>query len=576
MHSVDTANQQMAATAAPLDREVANTAGQALRRFRTTCVVAIIAAAIPYLWVLWDLWSGTVDPLRVNGTDHNPIYDVQARAIMHGHLWLPGGSISAEAFAHGGHQYTYFGIFPSLLRIPIFLFTSSLDGRLFGLSILGAWMCTALFSSLLLWRLRILLRGEVLLGRCEAVSYGILLGSILVGSVLVYLASVPNVYSEDLAWSVALASGSFFALVGVVECPSRHRVAACGVLVLLTNLNRSTTGYTAILATLLIALWFASGRAGENRRPWALPLAVAGLVPLAIGCAINYVKFGSFFGIPISDQLLFHYYGLSHLNGGKYFGFRYLTSTLQAYVDPRNFRVTSLFPFTTLAPKPNSPIDATLLFVRAPTTSAVVSMPLLVGAGLIGVVAAFMRGRPPEVRALRFVLVAAAVAAGPIMIFGWIYERFVADFMPFLVLSSMIGMVAMWHYMQGRVRARRAALVVVVGVLGLFGFWSNMAFAITPNENWSQTQATNFVNMQRTVSSLTGHPIDHYVVVVGNEEGFFRPAPTGTLFIEGNCAALYVAYTDVPPGRFLPQTVWLLVQRAPDTGLCRALMKDRS
>lgn len=109
--------------------------------------------------VLWDLWTGTVNPLRVNEVDRNPIYDVQARAMMHGHLWLPAGSIGEEAFVSNGHEYTYFGIFLSLLRILVSVFTHSLDGRFFSVSILGAWITTAVFCSLLLWRLRVFLRG---------------------------------------------------------------------------------------------------------------------------------------------------------------------------------------------------------------------------------------------------------------------------------------------------------------------------------------------------------------------------------------------------------------------------------
>ena len=115
-----------------------------VRRYGAVCVVAGAVAAVPYLWALWDMWNGSIDPLRLNGGDTNPIYDVQAQAIMHGHLWIPRGSIGAEAFVSGGRQYTYFGIFPSLLRIPVFLFTHALDGRLFALSTLAAWIVTGL------------------------------------------------------------------------------------------------------------------------------------------------------------------------------------------------------------------------------------------------------------------------------------------------------------------------------------------------------------------------------------------------------------------------------------------------
>ena len=80
--------------------------------------------------------------------------------MFHGHLWLPNGKMGIEAFVHNGHDYTYFGLFPSIIRMPILLVTSRLDGQMTAPSILVAWLLTALFSSLMLWRLRILMRGD--------------------------------------------------------------------------------------------------------------------------------------------------------------------------------------------------------------------------------------------------------------------------------------------------------------------------------------------------------------------------------------------------------------------------------
>src|ERR1022692_2168702 len=71
------------------------------RRFTAVVVGAIVAAAIPYLWVLWDLWTGKVDPFRINEPRTVPgsvEFDVQARALLHGHLSLPPNSIGLEAF----------------------------------------------------------------------------------------------------------------------------------------------------------------------------------------------------------------------------------------------------------------------------------------------------------------------------------------------------------------------------------------------------------------------------------------------------------------------------------------------
>ena len=269
--------------------------------------MGLAVAAVPYLWVLFDLWNGSFDLLRTaesNGYASN-FYDLQARAIFHGHLYAAGDAFGGETFLRAGHKYTYFGLFPSLLRMPVLALTHSLDGRLTALSMLLAWLVTALFSSLLIWRVRPLIRGNAVMGRAEAASYGVLLATIMGGSVLVYLASDPWVFSEDLAWSVALTIGSMFALLGVLERPSWGRVIASGAVIMAASLTRASTGDACVIGAVLVALWFAIGRGGAaNRRWWPWVLA-SGLVPLAVGCAITWAKFGILFGYPASEQIVF-------------------------------------------------------------------------------------------------------------------------------------------------------------------------------------------------------------------------------------------------------------------------------
>ncbi len=537
-----------------------------VRRFAATNIVVILCASIPFLWVAWDEWTGRIDPLRSIAGTPNTIYEVQARAIMHGHLWIPPGSIKYEAFVAHGHQYTYFGIFPSLLRIPVLLFTSSLDGRLSALSITGAWIVTAVFCSLLLWRLRIFLRGNAALGWLEASSYGLLLVAILIGSVLVFLASRPATATEDEAWSVALFCGTLFALVGVIERPSWRRIALCGSLVLLTDLNRGTTGYAAVLATFLVALWFALGREGQALRHWALPIAGAAFVPMAIGCAIDMVKFGVLFGAPFSSQVLFHIEGLQRINGGHYFSLRWLPSTLSDYVDPANFSFSSVFPYLNLPSQSNG------LFGGQPTAGIPLSMPLLFFAGLIGVTTTFMPGRSKPFRALRLLLIASAVPAAAMMIFGWVYEHYIADFVPLLVFAAMIGLVDVWRRLVSRPRSTTRFVPLVVGALALWSVWANLGFSVAPYIYASSTQVANYIKVQRAFSDVTGHPLDHKVIVSSQVP---EPAPVGTLFVKGRCQALYLAWAPVPQGKF-GALAYLPVERAPDTPICDSLIKERS
>ena len=91
------------------------------RRFTWAALIATALTAVPFVWILWSLW-GSANPLRLSVYEDN-FYDLQARAMFHGHLSLPNGSIGIEGFVHGGQQYTYFGLFPSIIRMPILLVT---------------------------------------------------------------------------------------------------------------------------------------------------------------------------------------------------------------------------------------------------------------------------------------------------------------------------------------------------------------------------------------------------------------------------------------------------------------------
>lgn len=96
------------------------------RRFTWASLIAIALTAVPFLWILWFDW-GPRDLVRPSIYQNN-FYDLQARAMFHGHFSLASGSLGLEGFVYGGHTYTYFGLFPSVIRMPILLFTSRSTG----------------------------------------------------------------------------------------------------------------------------------------------------------------------------------------------------------------------------------------------------------------------------------------------------------------------------------------------------------------------------------------------------------------------------------------------------------------
>ena len=386
-----------------------------------------------------------------------------------------------------------------------------------------------------MWRVRVLCGGTADLGWAEAGCYGILVATILGGSVLVFLASDPYVFSEDLTWSVALTLGSIFALLGVLERPSWGRVAASGLLILAANLTRASTGYACAIGAVLVAAWFALCRDDAKNRRWWPAVLAAGLVPLAVGCAINWAKFGLLVGYPASDQLVFSHDG--HISP---FSPRFLPSTLLAYLQPGGLRLTPAFPFITLPAAAAHGVGGIHLYEVQRTASLPASMPPLCLLGLWGVISVFRPHPAGHSSLLRILLVAAGLAAGGVLLYGSIAERFLADFLPFMVLASALGVVDIWRRLQAGRRRTRGLALVVIAVLGLFSLAANFGIASTPQVTWSDDQALHYVDAQKSISDVTGIPLGANVV-----RGVHLPN-SGTPdeeFVLDNCAALLI---DIP------------------------------
>lgn len=531
------------------------------RRF-TIATVTGTALTLPFtLWLLWDLWSGKVNVIR--GVSFDYFYDRQARAMFHGHLWVPNGDLSIEAFVHDGHQFTYFGLFPSLIRMPILLFTSRLDGDLTAPSLLLAWFATAVFTALLLWRLRVLIRGTALVGRAEAASYGVLMAGVMGGSVVIYLAATPFVYNEDFAWSIPLVVGSLFALLGLQERPSWGRATAAAVLVVCTNLDRTPGGYAVTLGCILVAAWFALGKGGTAARRWAIPLAAIGLVGFLLNAAVSYAKFGVWVGLPMQDQVWTHLNAYRRYflaaNGGKPENLDHIPAQLWAYFQPFGVRFSTLFPFITPPGSPASGLGA-VMELTYPTASMTTTAPLLIMLGVWGAVTAFRRRGPGRVRLARLILVTGVVGTAGVVVWGYISQRYIGDFMPFFIVASAIGMIEVWRLLDGRSRKARGWALGGLFALAVYGVAANVAVAAWPVPQFTQTQLAGFVTAQQTLSlgSLGAS------VRTGGSLPYW--GPSGELFAVNHCSGLYMSSGDDSssvPGQQIEHYTWMPVEQSP-------------
>jgi hypothetical protein len=538
------------------------------RRFTIAVVIGLVVVIIPYLWVLWDLWNPGPSGLRPVQPEF--FYDLQARAMFHGHLYLPPGSLGIEAFLHNGQQFTYFGIFPSLLRMPVLLVTNRLDGRLTAPSLLLAWLVTCVSSSLLIWRLRLLIRGQAALGRAEAASYGIFMATVGGGSVLIYLAATPYVYNEDFAWSVALTVASVFALLGVLERPSWGRVAGAGVLILFTNLDRTPTGWGCVIGAGLVAGWFALGRGGAANRRWAVPMVGVAAVPFAVSCAVTYAKFGIPIGLPMADQVWAevnaHRRYFLAANGGKAFSPAFLPSTIVAYLQPFGIHVSGVFPFITTPTAPAAAYAGAVLDQTYPTASIPPTMPLLFLLSCWGAVSAFLPRPPGRMALTRMLLVASAAGIAGVLMWGYIADRYMADFLPFMILAGAIGMIELWRRILHRGRRWHEFALGGITVLAAFGLVANIGIALVPTPQFNNTQLTNFIAAQQSYSVQSLASTVHHAATLPYW------APVGQLYAIGDCSGLYYSTGDSfknVPGQQLMHWTWVPVEQ--DQGIVHTI-----
>ena len=153
-------------------------------------------------------------------------FDLQARALFHGHLDVPPGSLGIEAFVVDGRHYMYFGPFPALLRMPVLLVTDRLDGRLTALSMLVGWFVLAAARDRAGAPGARRLRGDAPVGRFEAIGLAAVVATVTGGSTVVYLASQPWVYHEVYIWSTALTVATVASLIAAWDDPSGRRIVA--------------------------------------------------------------------------------------------------------------------------------------------------------------------------------------------------------------------------------------------------------------------------------------------------------------------------------------------------------------
>ncbi len=255
-------------------------------------VAGIAGLFVVYVFGWITRW--TFNPTREFGLPNDWFFTAQADAMLRGRLWVDPAALSPGAWTPDGNEcfwirdrcYGYFGLTPSLLRIPVVLFFTSFTASLANIMIpIAAGI--AVYAALDLCR-----RQTADLAPMQAnVFMGIAAVALGPGSVLVLLAD-PYVYQEAIIWSVA------FVMVAV-NLFWRWWNGGPNVLLAATVLactaaagTRVTTMFVGPLLAVAVAFKWRTALFANRR----LLASVAALVvaPAMLSLGGLYLKFGQF------------------------------------------------------------------------------------------------------------------------------------------------------------------------------------------------------------------------------------------------------------------------------------------
>lgn len=496
-------------------------------RVGTTIALAgfLIVATFGRVWTVFDQ-----GPFTAN------FYDMQAHSLLHGRLDVDEHMAAIEGFHLGGKTYLYFGLVPAIMRLPTAAITDALDGRLVIVSMLAATAVALLAAGRLLWRARRWRSPDTPLTRRDVIAAGAFVAAVGLASPLLFLVSGALVYHEAIAWGVAFTLVAFDCTLEWWERPTPRALVLASLSATAALSSRPSVGGGAAVALVLVL----AVRLRRVRRRQIMGVIGAASAPFLLYASVNMARFGDPIKTPWDAQGInafdAHRPEVLRRNHGTIIGLQFVPTTFVDYLRPDGLRWQRLFPWITY--RNSTPVIGDVEFdVLDRASSVPTEAPLFCVLGAVGVVAMARRRR--QTLPWTLLLVGGSVGVIPTLMVGFTANRYLADFLPPLVVGATLGF---WVARDRLDRASRALRRVGAGGLVVLGIASALIVsALTIQSERIYLLPTiadrhSFVQLQYDIDNALFGGKPHAV-----EQGDSLPSPVGDqiVFIVGNCAALY-------------------------------------
>ena len=557
-------------------------------------VIRRVGVAVIVVSTLLFTWFATTGGRSLFGPDvFGGFFDLQGRAMFHGHLNVPAGSLGFEGFLVDGRTYTYFGVFPSILRMPVLLLTDRLDGRLTAVSMIIAHV-VAMWSVLrIVERVHRIVRPGQRWSRAGAVVAGVVLVAAGLGSNLLYAASRAWVYHEAGLWGAAGVLAAFAAIFDFLLRPRLRPVVYAGVWTAVAWLSRGSVGVAPSLVLGLLGIAHLTGlrfvqalaprpsppdgepadgprharvdRGPEpslvrdtTRWPHQPRLAAALLAAAVVGGVafgvVNTAKFGSPTALPFDKQVATQHAWPARKAAIAKYGGDLLSPTLVPVNVIQDLRPDLLSP-SALWPlvryrdaKPVNLFDPVFDTVE-PSAGLTLTVPALLVLTVIAAVGALRRrrrvgndGSPDGVAVLRPFLLGATLAALASLSIAFISQRYLSDAVPLLVVGGAGGaaIIDRWASIADTARRRRQVRVAVGALVAVSVFGAVTNIAVTwlfqrvevPKDTATRVDGVRARLRAHQLLGLDLPPVVKAATAPGTSQA-------GKILIVGDCAAMY-------------------------------------
>ena len=204
---------------------------------------------------------------------------------------------------------------------------------------------------------------------------------------------------------------------------------------------------------------------------------VVAVVAFGASCVVTYAKFGTPVGLPMADQV----WALVNAHR-RYFwrptmARRSVSASFPARssptCSPSGSASRTLFPFVYTPGAPAAAIGA-VLDETYPTASAPATMPLFFLLACWGTITAFRPKALVPFRLTRIVLLAGAAGTAGVLLWGYIGERYLADFLPFFIVAAGVGLIDVWRRFESRSRRARGSVLGILSVVAVYCVVANI------------------------------------------------------------------------------------------------------